>query len=523
MPIVDIYVRLSDEDRDKREGEESTSIQNQKSLLVRHCVEQGWDIYNIYSDEDYSGADRERPGWLQMIDDCEQGRVDTVLCKSMSRFSRDVEMIEKYIHGKFLEWNVRFVSLVDHADTSIKGNKKSRQINSLVNEWYLEDLSENIRRTLYHMQDKGLYTGSFAPYGYQLDPDCKNHLVIDPVAGEVVRLIYRLAEQGLGYVAIAKELNNRCIPNPSQYKKSIGSRFKTNHAGVVSQYWTPSTVYVILHNETYTGTLVQHKSQNLSYKSSKRKRIPKEDWKRSYNAHEALIDPELWQRIQERHGQSRQEKLSGTRHPLSGKVFCAECGSRMVKLSSRSMQASSSRYQYLRCKAHYSSDSLCTNARFIRLDLLEARVLEELNRLLDEYFDASLISPPKEEKRLNLKQTALIQEQKQLCSSIRKKEAGFTRLYEDRLEETISDDQFMLVKASFTEELERCRARLAAVEVQLEEAGQVTAESDYKALPCRYRRFDALTYEAADGFIDRILIGKLDENGCREIEIRWNF
>ena len=146
--LTDIYVRLSDEDRNKRcKADESESIQNQKSMLINYCIEQS---HKIYCDEDYSGADRNRPEFNNMLEDCEQGKIDIVLCKTQSRFSRDMEIIEKYIHWKFLEWNIRFVSIVDHADTNIAGNKKARQINGLVNEWYLEELSDNIKRTLHH-------------------------------------------------------------------------------------------------------------------------------------------------------------------------------------------------------------------------------------------------------------------------------------------------------------------------------------------------------------------------------------
>lgn len=128
--------------------------------------------------QDYSGADRNRAAFNQMLKDCEEGKVDIVLCKTQSRFSRDMEMIEKYIHGKFLEWNVRFVSIIDHADTNVAGNKKARQINGLINEWYLEDLSDNIRRTLHHKKIKGEYCCPYAPYGYKLNPKISINLLL---------------------------------------------------------------------------------------------------------------------------------------------------------------------------------------------------------------------------------------------------------------------------------------------------------------------------------------------------------
>lgn len=127
---VAIYCRLSREDDDKlHECDESESIQNQKSMLINYAVEQNWDIYNIYCDEDYSGIDSKRPEFNRLLEDAKAHKFDIVLCKTQSRFTRDMEIVEKYLHNKFVEWNIRFVSLVDHVDTDDKGNKKSRQIN----------------------------------------------------------------------------------------------------------------------------------------------------------------------------------------------------------------------------------------------------------------------------------------------------------------------------------------------------------------------------------------------------------
>ena len=146
---VAIYCRLSEEDRNKQvETDDSNSIQNQKAMLVQYSLEQGWEIYCIYSDDDYAGADRRRPEFNRLLQDAEARKFDIILCKTQSRFTRELELVEKYIHGLFPIWGVRFVSIVDNADTDNKGNKKSRQINGLVNEWYLEDMSDNIRSVL---------------------------------------------------------------------------------------------------------------------------------------------------------------------------------------------------------------------------------------------------------------------------------------------------------------------------------------------------------------------------------------
>ena len=166
---VAIYCRLSEEDRNKQfETDDSNSIQNQKSMLLQYAMEQGWELYNIYSDDDYTGSDRRRPEFNRLLKDAEQHRFDIILCKTQSRFTRELELVEKYIHGLFPIWGIRFISIVDNADTANKGNKKSRQINGLVNEWYLEDMSENIRSVLTNRRKNGFHIGAFALYGYKL-------------------------------------------------------------------------------------------------------------------------------------------------------------------------------------------------------------------------------------------------------------------------------------------------------------------------------------------------------------------
>ena len=139
-----IYCRLSEEDRNRGDAD-SLSIQNQKSMLVSYAAAHDWEVYAIYSDDDYAGADRRRPAFNRLLKDAEARRFDIVLCKTQSRFTREMELVEKYIHGLFPLWGIRFVSIVDNADTASPGNKKARQISGLVNEWYLEDMSENIR------------------------------------------------------------------------------------------------------------------------------------------------------------------------------------------------------------------------------------------------------------------------------------------------------------------------------------------------------------------------------------------
>lgn len=222
-----LYERLSKEDGDKLTKEEkSESIKNQDLMLRSYAIEHGYEIIGVYNDEDWSGADSSRPQFNEMIKACEAGEIDVVIAKTQSRFARDMELIERYLHNKFLEWNVQFKSVVDHIDNTRRETKKTSQILGLTDEWYLEDTSINIKETLRAKRASGEFTGSFAPYGYDRDPENKNHLIIDPVASETVKQIFENYINGMGLKTIARYLNDNFVASPYEYKMSKGSNLK---------------------------------------------------------------------------------------------------------------------------------------------------------------------------------------------------------------------------------------------------------------------------------------------------------
>lgn len=222
-----LYLRLSDEDRNKLSKEKiSESIKNQEKLLRNYAIENNWNIIGVYQDEDYSGSDRDRPNFNKMISECKKGNVDIVLVKSQARFARDIELIDKYVHNLFYEWNVRFMTYLEKIDNSKKETKKTSQIISMVDEWYIEDTSINIRETLKMKRENGEFTGSFAPYGYKKDPFNKNHLVIDYEVANIIKRIYKEYSNGIGIQSIAKKLNKENILSPLEYKRLNGSKLQ---------------------------------------------------------------------------------------------------------------------------------------------------------------------------------------------------------------------------------------------------------------------------------------------------------
>ena len=313
-----IYCRLSEEDRNKQKGDDSGSIVNQKNLLRQYAQEQNWQIYDVYSDDDYAGADRNRPEFKRLIRDAEAGRFDVVLCKTQSRFTREVELVEKYIHGLFPLWGVRFVSVVDQADTSSKANKKTRQINALINEWYLEDMSENIRSVLDNRRKNGCHIGAFALYGYRKDPEQKGRLLVDEPAAQVVRRIFSLCAEGFGASQIARQLNEAGIPNPTEYKRRQGLRYKAS-GGSEGKNWRRETISHMLKNPMYIGHMVQGRNGSVSYKTKACRPREKSSWFVVENTHEPIVDRALWEAAQ-RQAQYPAERKKEDR-PLAGLVF----------------------------------------------------------------------------------------------------------------------------------------------------------------------------------------------------------
>lgn len=296
-----LYLRLSEEDKD-RGSDPSRSIQNQELMLRDYARAQGWQVAGVYNDEDFSGADRRRPAFNRLLADAAAGCFQVVLCKSLSRFTRLYTEQETLLQEAFPRWGVRFVSLVDHTDTQDPANKKSRQINALVNEWYLEDLSENIRRTYRAKMQAGQYLGAVAPYGYRKSPQNRHRLEADPAAAAVVRDIYRRFLSGAGLAAIARELTAAGVPTPYAYKQAQGEPLRLPAA---SGTWAASTVRKILTNPVYRGALAQGRETTRSYKDKTRIRRPPQDWVWVEDAHPALVPGETFAAVQERLGRRK--------------------------------------------------------------------------------------------------------------------------------------------------------------------------------------------------------------------------
>ncbi|HAJ97823.1 MAG TPA: hypothetical protein DCO72_08830 [Ruminococcus sp.] len=521
MPKVAIYCRLSIEDRDKQKCDDSQSIQNQKAMLREYCKERNWEIYDIYCDDGYSGIDRSRPEFNRLLHDCETGKIDIVLCKDQSRFSRDIVVIEQIINDKFLEWGIRFIGVADNADTDSETYSTLRLFTSAYNEMYVKDISTKIRRTLAYKREQGQFIGSFAPYGYQIDPNDKHHLVIDPETAPIVKQIFAMYIEGNGYRKIVQTLNQQGTASPTEYKRRKGSNYVNGNANASNArgLWTQSTIAKILSNEMYTGTLVQGKSHHISYKNKKRKKVAPDKWVRIPNAHEAIIDLETWERVQERlHSNTRVGKRSQELSPLSGKVKCAICG-RPMKRNVYYNKAKTIQYYGLQCATYKTGAMNCPNRKSISGLVLEQKILDELNNIIAQYCQSEEIQLDnihKEQLGTLKKQRSILEERHQSAKN------RLIAMYKDKLDGILSDEDYALFRESLSIEELSISKQIDEITQQIKDCQKrlESAESQ-KALLQKYTHFEHLDRSIADEFIEMVKIGMLNENGEREIHIYW--
>lgn len=515
---VAIYCRLSEEDRNKKNKEDdSESIQNQKTLLLQYAMDHDWEVVGIYSDDDYTGSDRRRPEFNRLLVDAEAHLFDTILCKTQSRFTRELELVEKYIHGLFPIWGIRFVSVVDNADTANKGNKKSRQINGLVNEWYLEDMSENIRSVLTSKRENGQHIGAFALYGYKKDPNQKGHLIIDEEAAAVVREVFQLFVEGYGKTAIAHILNERGIPNPSEYKRLHGLRYK-QPTMKNSTLWKYFAISDMLTNEIYIGNMVQGKYGSISYKSKINRPRPKESWYIVEGTHEPIIEQELWDKVQAIIAQRTKPCYTGKVGIFAKKVRCANCGYVMRSSKNRGKH-------YLQCSNRHVAKDACIGS-FISQDKLEQMVTSELKRLSDEYLDRDELEArvdfcnelAAQKEKLKKELTAYEKQTEDYAGKIK-------TAYIDKLNGVITERDFLDLTREFSADKERLLHTAADTQKQIDAIDlRLAAGDNRREIIEQYLNFDHLTRDMVELLIDHITVGKR-QKGEKDppVEIHWSF
>lgn len=337
-----IYLRLSrdDEDIDGRKKRESESIAAQREL-ARSFVEaqEDMELFDIYIDDGYSGVNFNRPDFKRMLADIEAGRVNCVVVKDLSRFGRDYIEAGRFIQKIFPAFSVRFIAITDRYD-SLTADRNTTSliipVKNFVNDAYCQDISGKVKSHQRVKREMGRFIGAFAVYGYRKDEADKNRLVVDAYAACIVRHIFAWKLEGMSSLAIAKRLNENGIFSPLAYKREHGEHYATGfRTGIVSK-WSSVTVKRILTNEIYTGTMVQGRSEKVSYKVDKVLKKPEDEWIKVPGTHEAIICREDFLKVQRLlQVDTRAGKGKETPHMFAGLLFCGDCKEPMIRRVNR--------------------------------------------------------------------------------------------------------------------------------------------------------------------------------------------
>ena len=525
QPITALYPRLSHED--ELQGE-SNSISNQKRILETYAKQNGFSNLRWYTDDGYSGANFQRPGFQAMLADIEAGKVGTVIVKDMSRLGRNYLQVGMYTEMIFPQKNVRFIAINDGVD-SAQGENDFAPLRNIFNEWLVRDTSKKIKAVKRSKGMSGKPITSKPVYGYLMDEE--ENFIIDEEAAPVVRQIYSLCLAGNGPTKIARMLTEQQIPTPGtlEYRRTGSTR--RYHPGYECK-WATNTVVHLLENREYTGCLVNFKTEKVSYKLKHSVENPPEKQAVFENHHEPIIDRETWERVQELRKQRKRPNRYDEVGLFSGILFCADCGSVMYQ---QRYQTDKRKQDCYICGSYKKRTADCT-AHFIRTELLTAGVTENLRKITSyaakhEARFMKLLVEQNEDggRRRNAARKKELETAQKRISEL---SAIFKRLYEDSVTGRISDERFSELSADYEAEQKELKERAAGLQAELSKS-QEAAENAEKFMKVvrRHTSFEELTPTLLREFVEKIVIhesvaldgkrrGKLRR---QEIEIYYSF
>lgn len=513
-----LYLRLSKEDVNKlNEGDDSASIKNQRLLLTDYALEKGFNIVNVYSDDDESGLYDDRPGFERMILGAKLGEFDVIIAKTQSRFSRNMEHIEKYLHRILPNLGIRFIGAVDGTDTANKYNKVTRQMNGIMNELYCEDLSRNIRSAFKAKMRAGQFLGSSCPYGYKRDPENHNHLLIDDYAAAIVRKIFMLYLQGNGKAKIGSILTKEGVLIPTLYKKELGISYSNAKLLSTTKTWSYQTIHTILNNQTYIGNLVQNRANALSYKDKKRKSLPKDEWIIVEGTHEAIIDKETFQRVQElQKRKTRSVKADKPSGIFSGMIFCADCKHAMSRSYARHGDR---QFQGYVCRTYKTAGKQFCSSHLIKNDALESAVLFSIKEEAKKILQKSDMDELEKIDFINENKKQFQEQLKNIEKQIEKNKSFKKNTYQNLMEEIIQKDDYVEYIAEYDKKISELEAQKDIVVEQMEQQEDIDKQYDEWVEAFKdYINIKTLTREVVMELINKI---EVNEDGSINIYYRF--
>ena len=505
--IAGLYYRLSQED--ERQGE-SVSIDNQRAILRKYAEEHGFEIHDEYIDDGVSGTTFDRPEVQRLLDDAKTGVINTIIVKDLSRFGRNYIEVGQYVDYVFPAFGIRFIAIQDNVDTENRdsGAMEMMPIMNVFNEWHAANTSKKIRTVLKANAREGKYHARKAPYGYVKGDDEKKTPIIDEEAAAVVKRIFEMRASGLSPHKIADILNAEGILNPSRYSmEKYGIVGKRNHFGL----WSFCAVNSILNNPTYLGHMAQQRWSSISYKNHKRYKRDENEWIVVKNTHEPIITQELWDKVREVEksvAQGRKTKRGYT-HPLSGFLFCADCGGKM-KLNSINRNGKID-FNF-NCGNHVRLGKSYCFSHFIQAKDIEAIVLDDIRTMAQRIvLDEKTIREDFIRHNAELADKAIKSAKKELQIK-RKRTEELSRLmqlaYEDRLKGKMPEEICLSFIQRYSEEQKKLETETAGLETRLTETTNTMQSADEFIRDIKkYLEAPELTREMCYELLDRVVVG----------------
>lgn len=535
---VGIYCRLSVDDASNSAktknyipADESVSIENQRELLSKFVMANGWVEARTYIDDGFSGGNFQRPGFQEMLADARNGIINLILVKDLSRLGRDYVEVGRYTDVVFPSLGCRFVSVLDCLDTE-GGNTDMLHFRSLMNDYHLRDLSSKIKSVLHSKKASGQFAVAYAPYGYRKGEDDRHKLVVDEYAASIVRRIFEMRLAGTAYAKIAAALNTQGIASPRLYWYQLTGKDTSN----IPQLWTDSMVKIILRNEVYIGNLRMNITGTRSYKDNSSIRKPESEWICHKDTHEAIIPSDTWQKVQEINAAAKQ-RSEGSEPPtpklFSGKLVCADCGSKLCAWTETQHRKNGTKKKYVSysCwKYSRSGRSVCTvhriyektlaqivtdeiKAQTLAITLDEDAMVDKLKQRIAEYDGKSIDSIHQEIGKLRRR----VQELENLTA----------KLYEDKYNGTISESTFTVLMQKNEQERIAKAERLDVLQSGIEKAERKTADiHNWTAIIRKYLDLQELDRTVIDELIDHIEVGErsvVDGERRQDVKIFYRF
>ncbi len=518
--IAGLYYRLSQED--ERQGE-SVSIDNQRTILRKYAEERGFEIHDEYIDDGISGTTFQRPEVQRLLDDAKTGVINTIIVKDLSRFGRNYIEVGQYVDYVFPAFGIRFIAIQDNVDTENRdsGAMEMMPIMNVFNEWHAANTSKKIRAVRRSNAKEGIYTAKKASYGYKMGTDKKRAPVIDEETAPIVKRIFEMYASGMSPRKISEILNLEGIPSPATYAYTqSGQKPKPNVVGL----WTAVTIREMLNKIIYIGHMPQLRWTSLSYKNHKRFRKDESEWTVVYNNHEPIISQELWDKVQERKksvAQGRKTKVGYT-HPLSGFLFCADCGNKMKLCTSVSRKGT--RLYHFDCGYHLRYGKAYCFSHYIAAGALEEIVLGDIREMAQRIvLDEKAVREDFIRHNTELADKAIKTAKKELQAK-RKRVEELSRLmqvaYEDRVRGKMPEDICIGFIQKYSDEQKKLETEIAEIEAKLTETENTIQSADeFIRNIKKYLEAPELSREMCYELIDRIIIGGSPKTTGKEREI----